>query len=283
MTAGDVVTAAFAGEVAALARIDPALRTGPTPGVVHAARVIVRRVRSHLRTFAPVLDDAWAADMNDRVRWLSDGLAAARDADVLLAGLVERAATIPDVDDPARLAQTLAPLRERHAAAYRHLDDLVGDPRYAQLLATLAAVAHEPAFNEQARLAAARAVPLLMRPAWRRLAKAARKAGRKPSDAELHAIRIRAKYLRYAAEALIPVEGRKAKRFARRVETLQNRLGQFRDAVNAAQALREQFDDPLRAELAGRLAALESADAARLRRGWRRCLKRVMEKEVRFW
>jgi hypothetical protein len=47
--------------------------------------------------------------------------------------------------------------------------------------------------------------------------------------------------------------------------------------------MHEQFDDPLRADLARRLAALESADAVRLRRGWRRCLKRVLEKEVRFW
>jgi CHAD domain-containing protein len=209
-------------------------------------------------------------------------LAAARDTDVLLAGLAERAETIADVD-PERLALTLAPLRERHAAAYRHLDDLVGDPRYAALLSTLAAVAHEPAFNEQARVPASRAVPVLMRPAWRRLAKAVRKAGAKPSDAQLHAIRIRAKYLRYAAEALIPVAGRKARRFARRVEVLQTRLGRFHDAVNAATVLREQFDDPARAELARRLAALELEDAARLRSGWRRSLRRAMEKEVRFW
>jgi CHAD domain-containing protein len=282
MTAADLVTAALTCEVTALAKVDPALRAGPTPAVVHEARVIVRRVRSHLRTFEPVLDEAWAAAMNVRVRWLSDVLAAARDTDVLLAGLTARAATIADVD-PERLALTLAPLRERHAAAYRRLDDLVSDVRYGELLATLAAVAHEPAFNEQARMPARRAAALLMRPAWQRMAKAVRRAGVEPSDGQLHRIRIRAKYLRYAAEALIPVAGRRAKRFARRVETLQTRLGRFHDAVNAAAILHQQLDDPQRAFLAGELATLELADAARFRSGWRRCWRRVAEKEVRFW
>jgi CHAD domain-containing protein len=282
MTAADLVMAALTREVAALTQLDPALRAGPAPAVVHEARVIVRRVRSHLRTFAPVLDESWADAMNARVRWLGDVLAAARDADVLLAGLAARAATIADVD-PERLALALAPLRERHAAAYRRLDDLVGDVRYGELLATLAAVAHEPAFNERAHVPARRALALLMRPAWQRMLKAVRRAGAKPSDAQLHRVRIRAKYLRYAAEALIPVAGRRAKRFARRVETLQTRLGRMHDAVNAAAVLELQRDDPQRAFLASELAALERAEAARLRGGWRHRWRRVAEKDVRFW
>lgn len=282
MTAGDLVSAALEREVAALARIDAALRAAPTPGVVHEARVIVRRMRSHLRTFAPILDGAWARAMGERVRWLSDGLAAARDADVLLAGLAARAAALPDID-PAHLARTLAPLRERHAAAYRRLDDLVSEPRYAELLSSLPTLAREPAFSGLANVPAPRAVALLIRPAWKRLAKAIRAAGRKPADAQLHRIRIRAKYVRYAAEALVPVAGRPAKRFARRVEALQTHLGRVHDAVNAATALHAQLDDPERAFLAGELAALELADAARRRRDWRRCWKRVAEKDVRFW
>jgi CHAD domain-containing protein len=55
----------------------------------------------------------------------------------------------------------------------------------------------------------------------------------------LHAMRRAAKRARYAAEAASPVYGRKARRFARRMKTVQSALGTHQDAVIARDTVRE--------------------------------------------
>ena len=63
-TAGDVVTLAFQRDIARIVAHDPLVRLRATVGrddtAVHQMRVGVRRLRSDLRTFAPVLDREWA-------------------------------------------------------------------------------------------------------------------------------------------------------------------------------------------------------------------------------
>ena len=62
--------------------------------------------------------------------------------------------------------------------------------------------------------------------------------GATPPDAALHAVRIRAKRCRYAAEATIPVFGTPAQRFARAIADVQDVLGEHQDAVVAARGSR---------------------------------------------
>ena len=59
----------------------------------------------------------------------------------------------------------------------------------------------------------------------------------KPSDTQLHRIRIASKQLRYAAEAAEPVIGKAARRTARRAKDLQTVLGDHHDAVTAEEWL----------------------------------------------
>ncbi len=282
LTAADLAATTLAAEVANVLQIDPHLRAGPTADNVHEARVAVRRLRGHLRTFADLFDAAWAAGLSERARWLGHGLSAARDADVLLAGVAARAARLPHVT-PERVAEALQPLRAERAAAYGRLAELVAEPRYAALLEELAAAAREPHLSPAADMPAATIVGILMQPVWRRLAKAVRRAGRAPDDAALHRIRIRAKYLRYAAEAMVPVAGRRAGRFARRVETLQTQLGKQHDAVNAAAVLSEHQRGPHPSSLDAELAVQEIAAAAQYRQRWRAHWKRIEDKGARFW
>jgi CHAD domain-containing protein len=51
-----------------------------------------------------------------------------------------------------------------------------------------------------------------------------------PDDASLHAVRIGAKKVRYAAEAVTPVVGKDARRLARQLAKLQDLLGDHHDA-----------------------------------------------------
>ena len=72
-----------------------------------------------------------------------------------------------------------------------------------------------------------------MRRPWHKLEKRAGKLGDSPSDEELHAVRIRTKRVRYAAEAAEPIVGKPARAFAKAAERLQDVLGELNDAVVA--------------------------------------------------
>jgi len=95
--AGELARAALAADVDRLVPIDSQLVWDPTATPCTMRASPFRRLRSHLRTFEWVFDP-WARVLRERMRWLSDGLATARDADVLLDHVAEQAARLPSVD-----------------------------------------------------------------------------------------------------------------------------------------------------------------------------------------
>jgi CHAD domain-containing protein len=281
--AADVIRAAVAGNVERLVRCDPHLRVAPDAGTVHEARVSVRQLRSHLKTFALVLDAAWAQDLRARLRWLSDVLSEARDADVLLADLEKRAQTLAPADR-AHVGEVFDPIRSRRVRAYEALGRALRSALYLRLIDALISAAKAPAVNELAGRPARELFATFMQPVWQRLRKQVRRAGATPRDHDLHCIRIKTKHVRYAAEALAPVAGGAAKRMARRAAALQNQLGKQHDAVSAVNALREHLEVPERAFLAGELATLERNVAAQYRRRWLdRWQRLARKKRARFW
>ena len=68
-------------------RHDPGVRLGEDPEDVHQFRVATRRLRSDLRTFAPLLDPKPVSELRDRLRLLGAKAGAARDTDVLTSRL----------------------------------------------------------------------------------------------------------------------------------------------------------------------------------------------------
>jgi CHAD domain-containing protein len=276
------VRATLSGSVDRLVRLDPVLRAEPGADAVHDARVAARTLRSHLRTFGPVTDPAWNAELSDDLRWLGDVLGAARDADVLVAGLAELVEDLPRKD--RRHAEgALYPFRLRREAAYQELGRVLRDPRYTQLIEALIAAAKAPRIQRPQRSAAS-LVPLLMRRVWKKLRKRVRRSGSQPTDHDLHRIRIQAKHARYAAEALIPIGGDGARRFAQRAEALQVLLGEQHDAVTAGIAIREHLADGTQAFIGGGLAAIERAAARHLRDQFPRSWQRLARgKRRRFW
>jgi CHAD domain-containing protein len=110
--------------------------------------------------------------------------------------------------------------------------------------------------------------------------------GEHPSDADLHEVRIRAKRVRYAAEAVAPVVGKNARAFAKAAARLQDVLGDLHDAVVAAAWLEEWAKERSASEerlAAHALEAGERSAAQHLRGSWRETWEELEEPKLRAW
>ena len=280
--AKDVVRRAIAESVAALLHHDPLVRTGRDPEAVHQARVATRKLRSNLRTFAPLLDPEWTEPLRSELGWLAMGLGAVRDREVLLDRMRQRTASLPPNDQ--RSAESLLHLLEVEIDALRKklIEDL-DSQRYIDLLESLVAAAHSPVTLPEAEQPAAGVLPALATTPWKRLRSAVKQLPETPTDPELHRIRILAKRARYAAEAVAPVAGPKAESFAKAAAKLQTVLGEHQDSVTAQSWLRAAKVTGRRAFVAGELIALERLAAQDARAKWRKVWKALDRKALRDW
>jgi CHAD domain-containing protein len=127
--------------------------------------------------------------------------------------------------------------------------------------------------------------PAIVRGPWRHLSRAVHALGPAPSDEALHEVRIRAKRLRYASEAVSPAVGKPALELARTAADLQGVLGDFHDAIVAEDWLRTGTAgaSPAQALAAGQLIARERDDAAQCRASWHDAWRRLNHKKRRAW
>ena len=280
--ARDVIRSVIAQSVAALLYHDPLVRTSPDPEAVHQARVATRKLRSHLRTFGPLLDPEWIDPLRSELGWLALGLGAVRDKEVLLERLRERAKSLPAND--LRSAVGVLHLLEVEIEGLRKklLADL-DSTRYVDLLERLVDAAHAPAALPEADQPASSVLPLLATGPWRRLRSAVKNLPDPPADADLHRIRILAKRARYAAEAVAPVVGAGATSFARYAAKLQTILGEHQDSVTAQAWLRGTRISGRRAFVAGELIAVEHLAAEDARKKWPKVWKSLGRKSLRDW
>jgi CHAD domain-containing protein len=267
-----------------LFRHEAAVRIGEDPEAVHQARVATRRLRSTLRTFRKLLEPEWTTRLRDELKWLADLLGAVRDADVLLGRFEGHLEALPEADAEAG-RRLLRGLVERREADRGRLLAAMGESRYATLLDDLVAAALAPALLPGADQPAVEVMPALVAKPWRRLRKTVRAAGDDPTDEELHQVRIRAKRARYAAEAVEPVIGKQAERFADAAADLQDVLGDQHDAVVGEAWLRQAARSARRdgAVAAGMLVAAELAGAAAARDAWPSAWKALDKKKLRSW
>jgi CHAD domain-containing protein len=252
---------------------------------VHQARVATRRLRSDLRTFRPLLDAEWARALRDELGWLAGLLGRVRDGDVLLERVRGRVTLLPEARgrDAARI---LATLEEDRDAAHAELMAALRGERYLALLDRLVEAAAAPALLPEAGAAAREVVPALVKRPWRSLARSVKAVSDPPTDEELHAIRIRTKRVRYAAEAVAPVAGKTAGSFAAAAADLQEVLGDLHDAVVAEEWLGSWTSGSRSSRAvfaAGELAGLERAAALESRSRWRKTWKRLSAPKLRSW
>lgn len=241
---GPALAAALRDGLAQLMLHAPTCRADASPVGVHQSRVALRRMRSVLKLFRPALagrlsdragEDPLGA-FDARLRLLASALGPARDWDVFLGGLgALLAETLPE--EPQ-----LKPLHRRAAAArlaaYAALPPLLHGRALRILLWEGAAlIEHLEATPPRAELRAFAAHVLARR--HRRLRRAGAEIEALP-PAELHALRLDGKRLRYAAELLAPLwDGAQARRYLRRLARLQEALGLANDAEVARGLVRQ--------------------------------------------
>jgi CHAD domain-containing protein len=284
-TAGDLVRRAIAASVTRLVVHDPIVRLDTDPEGVHQARVATRRLRSDLRTFRPLVDTLATSTLRQELRWIAGLLGYVRDGDVLLERMRRRAGELPPELERGAAA-VLSTLERDRDVAHATLLTALRERRYLDLLDRLVAQANEPSLRSDAARPAGEIIPGLVRGPWQSLERAARRLGRKPSDEELHDLRIRTKRVRYAADAAAPLAGDEAKALAKAAAALQSVLGDLNDAVVARAWLRDWAKGERTetgAAAARELARREREAAREQRAGWRKQWERLSSEELRAW
>lgn len=280
-TAAGVLRAALAGSVESLLANDPGARLGRDPDHLRKMRVAVRRLRSHLHSFRPLLDREWTARIAGELQWLADELGAVRDLEVVGTRLRERAEEVAEPDRPT--ARRLADGPFAAAAAGRgRLGQVLDSERYAALLDLLVEAVAQPSLRGPGVDGAAEAVSELAGVPWRRLRRAVDGLGRAPSVEELHAVRIRAKDARYAGEATA-LAGIEVSPYVSALARVQAVLGEHRDSATAQEWLRSHAGSGRRGFVAGQLYQLEVAAAARALEAFPRAWKTARRGSLRKW
>lgn len=195
---------------------------------VHQMRVTVRRLRSVLATYRPLLDTEWSEPLRAELKWLAALLGDVRDAEVLRRRLRRWAAE--HGPGPTGVDALRAALAERQAQGRaRLLPELDGD-RYRELIAGLADGLRWSEVDPRKK-----ALRKRLRRSWRRLVVAADAVGETDDTEErrrrLHEVRKKAKRVRYTAESLGGVFGKDAERLAKAAKSVQSTLGDLNDAT----------------------------------------------------
>jgi CHAD domain-containing protein len=270
----------IAEQVAELIAHDPGTRLGEDPEELHQTRVATRRLRAVLRAARPLLDETWAESLRTELSWLGGALGPVRDLDVLLGRLREEIDGLEPAERDAA-APFLEQLEEERASARAAMLEAMSSPRYAELLTRLEVAAVAP----RARAAEISLEDIAARE-FRKLRKAVRSLPSDPSDDELHAVRIRGKRARYAAELAEGVVGKPARRVVQDAKRLQDVIGEHQDAVVAEERIRGLLDraaGPRAHFAAGRLVERERERRRQARAEFPEAWARLEKSGKRAW
>jgi inorganic triphosphatase YgiF len=210
---------------------------------VHQMRVALRRLRSALSLFRPLLPGESAVELKTEAAWLAGELADARNWDVFLAEVL--APVVPRFADHPGIAGLEAAAERARADGYDRVKAALEAPRYDAFLLHAAAWLAERPWRRSGWAAGDTAV--IEQPVrdfaaaelgrrHRKALKLDRAIGGDDADA-LHRLRIQLKKLRYACEFFRALFGRKvAKSFIAHLAKLQDVLGMLND-VDVARTL----------------------------------------------
>lgn len=226
---------------------EPSTRLSDHPEGVHQMRVALRRMRSGLRVFRPILPAEQYRWLDEETRWLTQGLGDARDLDVFADEIVGPVAeAFPDEPAFAALRSRLGDERARARAAAR---EALASDRFTRLLLDIRAWMADQAWRNQPVSEAAsqlfRPITELAAPLLSSRFKKVRKLGRRFAEltpAERHKLRIAVKKMRYATDFFSSLYGRKRVRgFTSALQKLQDGLGYMND-VAVAHTLIERLE-----------------------------------------
>ena len=214
--------------------------------VLHQLRVGLRRLRTALTTFRPILPLNGFDRLKAEAKWLGGELDVARNLDVLIKNTIHFGEAIVPAD--ADLEALSTQLSAARAAAYKRVFRAIASRRFANFLLDCAEWV-ELDGNQQNDVRAVRRardddVRVFARRALDQLSRRVRKKGKHLRTLEptpRHELRIEAKKLRYAAEFFADSFGHRAskrrKKFMVKLETLLDTLGQLNDVSTAERTL----------------------------------------------
>ena len=216
---------------------------GDDPEFVHQARVAIRRLRSALRLFAPVLPTSFIEIYSPRWRTVAGSLGGARDWDVFLdETLAPLETAFPGDADLARVREKGEAIQ---AQAQASAGVTLGKPDYSQLLLAFTAALFR-LDSTPAAAPASKADRKLTDFARRRLRRRARQIAQLASDhgkmnaTRRHEMRIAFKKLRYALEFFAPIlPAKRLRQYQPALAQIQDLLGQLNDLVTASRLIKE--------------------------------------------
>ena len=204
---------------------EPLIVSGRLAGALHKARVAMRRLRSALSLFRPMLrGDPRFAPLREELRWFTNQLGEARNLDVFLGRF--------DDEDGSR--EELSRARE---ASYDSIVETLGSKRFRELMLGLVAWLATGEWRDGKRSKK----PLLaftnkrIDALWHDIAARGEDLARLEEEPR-HRLRIDIKKIRYALEfvrGLHPGKATEQKRFGSALEGLQESLGALNDIATA--------------------------------------------------
>lgn len=218
---------------------------------LHQARVAMRRLRSALSLFRPVIRDEAFPRLREELGWFTAALGDARNIDVFAKRLG---------DDPA-----LAPWRERldaaRDAAYARVEEALASHRLRALILDLVAWMELGDWRrgDRARRPLARFAAKRLDRGWKKVGKRGKAIAALDPEAR-HRLRIDVKKLRYAVEFLAGLQPGHHAAFAAKLEALQEALGELND-IETGHALLDSLSNGRPAPLPPAFAP--EAEAAR--------------------
>ncbi len=206
---------------------------------LHQLRIGLRRLRAAISVFKSIVTDGECERLKAELRWISGKLSPARDLDIL----------VTEVLDPLRkhhagdvgVAGVYRDVRRRRARAYKRAADAVRSPRFRALVLQTAEWVETGPWSTDAddllRVRREGPVQVLAAEELARRCKKIRKQSRflaEQSAPRRHALRIRAKKLRYAIEFFADVfpghkKARRCKAAIAALKDLQDALGALND------------------------------------------------------
>lgn len=239
-------------------RNEKGLLTGDDPEFVHQARVALRRLRSAIKLFAPVLPPEFVHAYGQTWQTLASALGEARNWDVFLTEtLPPIQAAFPDNRDIKRLRNEA---KRRAKGARQAASRLLATSEYPRLLIEFTSAIY--ALADTLPLPLAEFVDKRIATRARSARKLAAKHATLTPD-ERHRMRICFKKLRYALEFFEPLlVGKRLKPYLAALSQLQDELGLINDHVTAetliGEVLGRKLPGPIHGWIAGRHKLLVS-------------------------
>lgn len=267
------------------------LATGD-PEAIHQMRVALRRLRSAIRVFRPLvasprLASPRLAEVKDDLRWLLKRLGPARDADVFLSDIIDP--VVRDYPDDSGLAALRDHWRGDRDDRLDAAVAAVRDRRFAALVLDLTAWVEAGDWLGAPGEPTRRKLDAPIGPfALHRLGKTTRRMLRLGGDSlsrltpeERHAVRILCKQTRYTAEffaALVPRKQMKV--FLGELAEVQDALGRLNDVAVAGPKLASGSSGGRHARAAGLVAGWHTARQAGMLAEAERAWKRVRTRDL---